>query len=85
MDKEDFAQWKDSHATQWVLGRLQAIADRVEAGMKSELFASPGLASADWMALQANAADAGGYVRAIREIVQLEIDDIADSSETAAA
>lgn len=78
MDSEDFQIWKESTATQWVLKALGAIGSRVQDGMKDRLVGSALLDGAGWAALQVNAADAAGYVRAINEMIELEFEDVSD-------
>ncbi len=76
MDAEDFAIWRESTGTQWVMSRLAAIADRVEEGIKQRMIDSLLTDPATWAALQARFADDKGYVRAIREMILLEFDDV---------
>ncbi len=81
MDKEDFQAWKDSPATQYVLGYLRSVATRVETGIKDRLFENS-LASPDrWAALQVQASHEAGYVEALREFIELEHEDIAKSKQ----
>ena len=77
MDAEDFAVWRESTSTQWVMARLSAIADRVEEGIKQRMIDSLMVDPATWAALQVRFADDKGYVRAIREMILLEFDDVA--------
>lgn len=78
MDAEQFETWKESASTQWVMKRLAWIADGVEAGTKERLFLSGGIGVADWQALQAPAAEDRGYVRALREMIALNLEDVSD-------
>jgi hypothetical protein len=61
MDKEDFQAWKDSPATQWVMGYMRSVADRVEAGVKDRLFGNVLLAPDSWANLQVQVSDEAGY------------------------
>lgn len=83
MEKDDFAQWKDSYPTQWVLKRLGDEADRVEAAVKDALFSTVAGSPADWAVNQINAAEKRGYVRAMREMIDLNLEDIHDRSDNA--
>ena len=78
MDQEQFETWKESPATRWVMARLAVLADRVENGTKERLFLSGGLSVAEWQALQAPAAEDRGYVRALRLVVELEMEQVSD-------
>lgn len=78
MDKDDFAQWKDSFVTQWVFDRLETIADDVEFAVKRALFQGLTLPAAEFEALRVKLADDRGYVRALRQIVELELEEIAE-------
>lgn len=78
MDAEQFETWKNSPATQWVMVRLTAIADRVERGSKDALFMSGGISIAEWQALQARAAEDRGYVKALRMVTDLDLEQVSD-------
>lgn len=77
MDKDEFQAWKDSPATQWVLGRLRLKASEVDQALKERLSLSTGYSPQDWAALQPLAAHDRGYVSAIHELADLEHADIA--------
>lgn len=81
MDKEDFQAWKDSPLTEWVFLRLSQIADRVESGLKDRLYQSTHLPPSQWAEIQSQAQADVQYVRAIREITNLELEDIDDQPE----
>ena len=78
MDQEQFETWKESPATRWVMARLALLADRVENSAKERLFLAGGLSVADWQALQAPAAWDRGYVRALRLVVDLDMEQVSD-------
>lgn len=84
MDKDEFQAWKDSPATQWVLARLSEIHQRVEQGVRDRLFLSTGLPSQEWQSLQAQAACDRGYVSALKEVIELEHQDIGEPERNSA-
>lgn len=76
MEKDDFDQWKDSYATQWVLNKLATMADNIETAVKEELFRALPLSAPEFDAVSRKLADDRGYVRALRQIVELELEEI---------
>ncbi len=78
MDKDEFQAWKDSPATKWVLDYLRQTSGEVDQGLKRRLSASTGMAPSQWAELQPLAAHDAGYLRALRQIIELEYEQIED-------
>lgn len=78
MDKDDFQAWKDSPETREVIRKLSLVATRMEQACKDQLMESAGSDPQAWAALQSKASFDRGYVQAIREIEELDFDDISE-------
>lgn len=79
MDKEDFLQWKDSPATQWVLQRLLLKAQELEELCRSQLYQSTGNSPTEWGSLQSRAAYDRGGSDWLKFVVDLEHEEITGS------
>ena len=78
MDAEDFAIWRESTGTQWVLKRLSAKADEIDRVCANSLYAALTLSPDEWAALHVRAAKDAGVALGLRQLGEMDFEDLTD-------